>query len=271
MPDFEFLKLVHAHKVAEVSLNRADKANAINEKMWFEVEAAFRWADETPDVRAVILRAEGSRFSSGIDFEFVQSLARRTENLPDGRRQEQMLTIIRSLQKSFTSIESCRKPVIAAIQGVCYGGGIDLISACDIRHATADATFAVKEVDLGIVADIGTLQRLPRIVGEGRAREWCLTGKVIQAAEAQRAGLINEITPDAKSLLELARKEAALIAEKSPLAVRGTKQVLNYSRDHGVADGLEYVAAWNAGMLMSMDLKLAMDAAMNRKKAVFPD
>lgn len=271
MPDFEFLKLVHSNKVAEVSLNRADKANAIHEKMWFEIEAAFRWADETPEVRAVILRAEGSRFCSGIDFEFVHSMARRIENLPDGRRQEQMLAIIRSLQKSFTSIESCRKPVIAAIQGVCYGGGIDLITACDIRHAAADATFAVKEVDVGIVADVGTLQRLPRIVGEGRAREWCLTGKVIQVDEAQRGGLINAIAPDAPSLLELAREQAALIAEKSPLAIRGTKQILNYSRDHGVTDGLEYVAAWNAGMLMSLDLKLAVEAAMNRKKAVYPD
>ncbi|HYX31955.1 MAG TPA: crotonase/enoyl-CoA hydratase family protein [Oligoflexus sp.] len=271
MPDFEFLKITHQNKVAEVSLNRPDKANALHEKMWFEVEAAFRWADETPDVRAVILRSEGSRFCSGIDFEFVHSIGQRMGSLPDGRRQEQLLATIRALQKSFTMLETCRKPVIAAIQGVCYGGGIDLVTACDIRHASADATFSVKEVDLGIVADIGTLQRLPKIVGEGRAREWALTGKVFQADEAQRAGLINEVTADAASLLELARGQAAQIAEKSPLAVRGTKQVLNYSRDHTVAEGLEHVATWNAGMLLSHDLRLAVEAAMGRKKANFPD
>jgi len=271
MPDFEFLKVSLANKVAEVSLNRPDKANALHEKMWYEIEAAFRWADETPEVRAVILRSEGLRFCSGIDFEFVMSIAQRIESLPDGRRQEQLLAIIRSLQASFTRIESCRKPVIAAVQGVCYGGGIDLISACDIRHASADASFSVKEVDLGIVADIGTLQRLPKIVGEGRTREWALTGKLFNAVEAQRAGLINEVAPDVPGLLALAREQAALIAEKSPLAVRGTKQVLNYSRDHSVAEGLEYVATWNAAMLMSLDLKMAVEAAMQRKKAQFPD
>jgi enoyl-CoA hydratase len=271
MPDFEFLKVTLANKVAEVSLNRPDKANALHEKMWFEVEAAFRWADETPEVRVVILRSEGPRFCSGIDFEFVHSIARRIESTPDGRRQEQLLALIRSLQASFTRIESCRKPVIAAIQGVCYGGGIDLVSACDIRHAAADATFSVKEVDLGIVADIGTLQRLPKIVGEGRAREWAFTGKVFNALEAQRAGLINEVAQDIQGLLEFVREQAALIAEKPPLAVRGTKQILNYSRDHSVADGLDYVATWNAGMLMSLDLKLAVEAAMQRKKAIFPD
>lgn len=271
MPDFEFLKVTLVNKVAEVSLNRPDKANALHEKMWYEVEAAFRWADETPEVRAVILRSEGLHFSSGIDFEFVHSIAQRIQNLPDGRRQEQLLAIIRSLQASFTRVENCRKPVIAAIQGVCYGGGIDLVSACDIRHAAADASFCVKEVDLGIVADIGTLQRLPKIVGEGRAREWALTGKLFNAHDAQRAGLINEVATDPASLLVLAREQAALIAEKSPLAVRGTKQVLNYSRDHSVAEGLEYVATWNAGMLMSLDLKMAVEAAMKRTKAQFPD
>ncbi len=271
MPDFEFLKLTLANKVAEVSLNRPDKANALHEKMWFEVETAFRWADETPEVRAVILRSEGPRFCSGIDFEFIQSIARRIEGTPEGRRQEQLLAIIRSLQASFTRIESCRKPVIAAIQGVCYGGGIDLVTACDIRHASADATFSVKEVDLGIVADIGTLQRLPKIVSEGRAREWALTGKVFRAVDAQRAGLINEVPEDAAALLALAREQAAMIAEKAPLAVRGTKQILNYSRDHSVAEGLDYVAVWNAGMLMSLDLKMAVEAAMQRRKAAFPD
>lgn len=271
MPDFEFLSLAQHNKVAEVSLNRPDKANALNEKLWYEIEAAMHWADATPDVRAVIIRGEGANFCSGIDFEFVNAIAQRIEKTPEGRKQEQLLSIIRSLQQCLTSIENCRKPVLAAIQGVCYGGGIDLISACDIRHATADASFSVKEVDVGIVADVGTLQRLPRIVGEGWAREWALTGRVFKADEAQRTGLVNQVAADGPQLLELVRQQAALIATKSPLAVRGTKQILNYSRDHSVRDGLEYVASWNAGMLLSLDLKLSVEAFMTRKKAEYPD
>ncbi len=271
MPDFEFLKITHSQKVAEVSLNRPEKANALNEKLWFEIGAAFRWADETPDVRAVVLRSEGSRFCSGIDFELIQSITHRIESLAEGRRQEYLFGLIRSLQDSFTMIETCRKPVIAAIQGVCFGGGIDLITACDWRYGSTDATFAVKEVDLGIVADIGTLQRLPRIIGEGRAREWALTGKVYTAQAALDAGLLNELSADHQSLLALAREQAALIAEKAPLAVRGTKQILNFSRDHGVREGLEYVATWNAGMLMSIDLKTSVEAALTRKKPIYPD
>ncbi len=271
MASFEFLKIIQHQKVAEIRLNRPDKANALNEKLWFEIESAIHWADESNDVRSVVFCSEGNKFCAGIDFEFISSIALRIEPLPEGRKQEYLLSIIRSLQKSFTAIERCRKPVIAAIQGVCYGGGIDLITACDIRHASVDASFSVKEVDLGIVADIGTLQRLPRLVGDGIARELALTGRVFHAQEAQGFGLINQLAADHKSLWELALEQATLIAEKSPLAIRGTKHIMNYSRDHSVQEGLDYVALWNAGMLMSVDLKQSMEAMMGRKKAQYID
>ncbi len=271
MPSFEFLSVKHERKVAEISLNRPDKANALNETLWNEIGVAMQWADATTDVRVVILRGEGSQFCAGIDFEFMASMKNRISALTEGRKQEVMHHFIVSLQRSISALETCRKPVITAIHGACYGGGIDLITASDIRHASMDAKFSVKEVDLAIVADVGTLQRLPRIVGEGNARELALTGRVVKADEAQRLGLINQLCPDSASLLALVREQAASIAEKSPLAVRGTKQILNYSRDHSVQEGLDYVAAWNAGMLMSEDLRLAMEAMMTKKKPEFAD
>lgn len=271
MSAYETVKLTYHKKVAEICLHRPDKANALNETMWFEIEAAMRAADAHPEIRAVVLRSEGPRFCAGIDFEFITSLMQRVQSLPEGRKQEEMLRVIRSLQQSFNTIEHSRKPVIAAIQGPCYGGGIDLVTACDIRHASEDASFSVKEVDLGIVADIGTLQRLPTIVGEGVAREWAFTARTFKADEALRRGLINQLASDHQSLWQLAHEQAALIAEKSPLAVRGTKHILNYSRDHGVQNALDYVATWNAGMLLSLDLNLSIEAMKARQKPVYPD
>jgi enoyl-CoA hydratase len=271
MSAYTAVKLTYRKKVAELTLNRPDKANALNETMWYEIEAAIRSLDTNPEVRAIVLRAEGSRFCAGIDFEFISNIMQKISHQSDGHKQEKMLRIIRTLQHSFTALENCRKPIIAAIHGQCLGGGIDLITACDIRHASTDATFSVKEVDLGIVADVGTLQRLPRIVGEGVAREWCLTACTIQAEEAQRRGLVNQLASDQQSLWQLAHEQAALLAEKSPLAIRGTKHILNYSRDHSVQQGLDYVAAWNAGMLLSSDLKIALEAITQQRKPEFPD
>ena len=151
-------------------------------------------------------------------------------------------------------MENCRKPVIAAISGACYGAGVDLITACDIRLASEEARFSVKEVDLAIVADVGTIQRLPKIIGEGRARELIFTAREFDAKEASQIGLIQHIYSH-ESLVQKAMDLATLIATKSPMAIRGSKQVLNYSRDHSVAEGLEYVANWNAAMLFSEDFK----------------
>lgn len=269
--NFEFLKVVHEGKVVEVSLARAEKANALNEKLWREVGEVFGWADTTPEVRCVILRGEGPHFCSGIDLEFVGGVLTGMRSLAEGHRQEALRQFIKGLQQAFTAVESCRKPVIAAVHGVCFGGGVDLITACDIRHASKDASFSVKEVDLGIVADVGTLQRLPHLVGQGRARELALTGRTFSAEDAAAMGLVTQLAGDSDGLLEGAREHARLIAGKSPLAVRGIKQVMNFSRDHSVADSLEYVATWNAGMLLSADMEIAMKARLAKKTPSFSD
>jgi len=257
--------------VACVTLNRPDKANALNAELWLELKTAFEWCDQTPEVRSVVLRGAGKHFCSGIDLAMLMGLQAQVNDSCDARKREKLRDLILQLQACVTSLERCRKPVLAAIQGYCLGGGLDLALAADFRYASLDAQFAVREVDIGMVADVGTLQRLPRVVGEGVAREMALTGRDIDAEQALQWRLVNRLLPDADSLSTAALETAQIMAAKSPLALRGSKQVLNYSRDHSIADGLDYVATWNAAMLISEDIAQAGMAVMTRQSACFRD
>ena len=201
----------------------------------------------------------------------MNDLLAEVKGLYPGQREEQLRRIILGLQAAFTAVETCRKPVLAAIQGLCIGGGLDLIAACDLRYASADAAFSLKEVDLAIVADVGSLQRLPHLIGEGQVRELAFTARQFDAAEAQAMGLVNRVYPDSDALQDGVQAIAASIAAKSPLTVRGIKQALNYGRDHRGADGLEQVATWNAAMLLSADTQEAITAAMQKRPAQFAD
>ncbi|EEG09698.1 crotonase/enoyl-CoA hydratase family protein [Pseudogulbenkiania ferrooxidans] len=267
--DFDTLTLSVDGHVAQVSFNRPNKANALNETMWQELGAAMTWCDTEPDVRAIVLAGEGAHFCSGIDLAMLLGVQQTIQDPCEGRKREKLRTLILRLQDAVTSLERCRKPVIVAIHGACLGGGLDIALAADIRLAAADAVFGVREVDIGMVADVGTLQRLPAIVGEGVAREMALTGREVKAEEAQAIRLVNRVLPDRASLQTEALSMARLIAAKSPLSIRGSKEVMNYSRDHSVADGLNYVATWNAAMLLSDDIQRAAIAAMHGQLAVF--
>ena len=271
LPHFTFLELEYKDHVLFAQLARESKANAIHEKLWFELEQLALWVDETPSVRVLVLSGKGKHFTSGIDFSLAMSLFASVSNLPEGHKQDALYHKIIKLQNAFTAFEKCRKPVITALHGSCLGAGIDLITACDIRYASTDARFCVKEIDLAIVADIGTLQRLPHLIGQGHTRELALTGRTFDAYEAKRLGLVNEVYPDSDALMQEVRAVAQSISEKSPLTVRGIKHVLNYSRDHGVQEGLNYVATWNAGMLLSVDIQEAMKAVMSKKQPTFLD
>ena len=257
--------------VACVTLNRPDKANALNAELWQELKTVFEWCDQTPEVRSVVLRGAGKHFCSGIDLAMLMGLQAQVNDSCDARKREKLRDLILQLQACVTSLERCRKPVLAAIQGYCLGGGLDLALAADFRYASLGAQFAVREVDIGMVADVGTLQRLPRVVGEGIAREMALTGRDIDAEQALQWRLVNRLLPDADSLSAAALETAQTMAAKSPLALRGSKQVLNYSRDHSIADGLDYVATWNAAMLISEDIAQAGMAVMTRQSACFRD
>ena len=268
--EYEAFRVDLTDKIAHVAINRPEKANAMNAAFWAEIIDIFRWVDETDEVRVVVLSGNGKHFSSGIDLQLLAQAA--TQLGKDiGRNAEQLRRKILGLQASLNAVDFCRKPVIAAIQGSCVGGAVDLISACDMRYCTEDAQFSIKEIDMGMAADVGTLQRLPRIIGDGMMRELAYTGRNLSGVEAQAIGLVNRTYADRTALLDGVMALAAEIASKSPLAIRGTKEMIRYMRDHRVDDGLEYIATWNASMLQSADLRVAMAAHINKQKPDFAD
>jgi enoyl-CoA hydratase len=186
-----------------------------------------------------------------------------------GRQREAIRRSALSLQASFNALEQVRMPVLAAVQGGCVGGGVDLISACDVRYCTADAFFCIQEINIGMTADLGTLQRLPKIIPSGVARELAYTGRRLPAARALQVGLVNEVFADQASMLVGVLQVANEIAERSPLAVHGSKEMLNYARDHSVADGLNYIAAWQSGMFQSADMLECFTAKAEKRTPVF--
>lgn len=270
MNEYKAFRVELADKVAQVVIDRPEKINAMNADFWAEIIDVFRWVDDTDEVRVVVLSGAGPHFSSGIDLQLLAQVGAQLGK-DVGRNAEQLRRKILSLQASFNAVDHCRKPVIAAIQGYCLGGAIDLISACDMRYCSADARFSIKEIDMGMAADVGTLQRLPRIIGDGMMRELAYTGRTLNGAEAQAIGLVNRVYENPEALMEGVNELARQIAEKSPLAIRGTKEMIRYMRDHRVDDGLEYIATWNAAMLQAADLRVAVAAHMARQKPDFAD
>jgi enoyl-CoA hydratase len=271
MASFETLTLSVGDHIATVRLNRPEKLNAMNAAMWNDIRSAFRHVDETPEIRVAILEGEGKAFTAGIDLQMMLGVGAQVRDDCDGRTRENLRRVILDLQDTLTSLERCRKPVLAAVHGACVGGGIDLISCADMRYCSADAWFTIKEIDIGMVADVGTLQRLPRLIGEGMARELAYTARKFDAAEAKEMRLVNRVFESPEALRAGVREIAAQIAAKSPLSVRGVKEMITYARDHSVADGLNYVATWNAAMLMSADLQAAMMAGMSKSTPHFKD
>ena len=271
MSPYQTLALTEQSGIAHVEFARPTRANAFNGQMWRELGAVMQWVDATPTVRVVLLSGQGKHFTAGIDLTYLQELQADIAPLGHGRREERLLQVILGLQDTVTAIERCRKPVIAAIHGACLGGGIDISSACDLRYAAANARFAVKEIDIAIVADLGTLQRLPRLVGESRARELAMTGREFDAAEGAAMGFLNAVLPDPEATLAHARAVARTLAGKSPLALRGTKETLNFSRDHSVAEGLAFVAARNAALLAAPDVPEALRASAEGRAPRFDD
>ena len=246
--------------VAEVTLLGPGKHNALGPDFWRELPQVFEALNASSAVRAIVLTGSGANFSSGLDVaamrhHFMPVL--RDPGLAEPRAAFHLW--IRQMQAAITAVAECRKPVLAAIQGVCVGGAMDLISSVDIRYASADATFSVREVRLAMVADTGSLHRLPAIVGDGHLRELAYTGKFIDAARALQIGLVNAVLPDLASAQEAARATAAEIAGNSPFTVQGIKDVLNHGRAADIDSGLRYVAARNAAFGPSPDLREAFD------------
>lgn len=267
----EFVDVSVDGGVAHVRLDRPQAANALHRPLWDELRAVIGAADADPSVRVVVLSGNGRHFCAGIDVEMLAELVAGRKDDCAGRAREELWRTIRDLQDVLTSIERCRVPVIAAVHGACVGAGLDLAVACDLRHATADAGLALKEIDLGLAADVGVLQRLPRIVGEGVARELAYTGRRVSGTEAAALRLVNGVHDDERQLRAAVGELARELAAKSPLAMRGVKHAITYARDHSVADGLEQIATWNAAMLLSADLEEAVAAARRRRPPTYAD
>ena len=266
---YSFFKVSIANNIAQVVFNRPEKANALHAPAWDEMKSIFEDLDDNPEARVIVLTAEGRHFCAGIDLAMLMNLNQFSGISCEGRKKESLRKTILHLQDCISAIEKCRKPVLAAIHKACVGGGVDIVSACDMRYCTEDAYFSIKEVDMGLVADIGTLQRLPHVLNRAMVAELAFTARRMYGPEAEKVGLVNRMYSSREDMLADVMKLAATIAAKSPLVIRGTKQILLYQRDHSIKDSLDYVATWNAAMLLSNDLMEAFQASVQKREAVF--
>ncbi|MBU3751134.1 MAG: crotonase/enoyl-CoA hydratase family protein [Mycobacterium sp.] len=275
MSSYEALAVEVKDNVAQVTLLGPGKGNAMGPAFWKEMPVLFGELDADPEVRAIVLNGSGNNFCFGLDLLAMGGTlpsvdgGSGSEGGASARPRATFHAEVRRLQNSITAVADCRTPTIAAIHGWCIGGGVDLISAVDIRYASADAKFSVREVKLAIVADVGSLARLPYILSDGHLRELALTGKDIDATRAEKIGLVNEVLPDAEAALAAAHATAAEIAANSPLTVRGIKDVLDEQRTADVSASLRYVAAWNSAFLPSRDLKEAIAAMFEKRPPNF--
>lgn len=265
----EIVRKTPNSSVFYLNLNRPSVRNALSPAFWTEFLDALSSLDQNPDVGVIVLAGNGSHFCAGIDLKSLKLLTQDVRSSDRGRTGERLRREIKALQDAITSVERCRKPVIAAVQGACIGAGVDIITACDIRYCTEDAFFSVKEVDLAMAADVGTLQRLPAIVGFGNAMELALTARRFSGTEAKELGLVSMVFASKAAMDEGVGAVAEGIAAKSPLGVVGTKAVLLRSRDMTVSQGLDYVATWNSAVLLSDDLTEVMSVQSQKRKPRF--
>ncbi|KAI3635944.1 hypothetical protein MIR68_006009 [Amoeboaphelidium protococcarum] len=253
-----------------VELNRSSRLNALNDQFFNELGSHFRSVADDPDVRAIILTGgESKHFTAGLDLTDKALFEIINGGDCTGRRGLKLRTLLDRWQKAVTAVSQCQKPVIACVHGACIGGGVDLIAAADLRFCTKDAYFSVKEVDIGLAADLGSIQRLTKIIGHhGKLREWCNTGRNISSVEALQYGLVNGVYESKDEMMKQVQLLAEQIAAKSPIAIRGTKVSLEHALDHSVQEGLDFIKNWNMTMLQSEDLQKSVMSVLNKDAKV---
>jgi enoyl-CoA hydratase len=260
-------------RVAHIELSRPDKRNSMIPAFWDELPAIVRDIDDNARARVIVISSRGPHFSSGLDTSAFQreppAMSDADKTQARIRRGAGFYENVLHMQNSFSCLETARMPVLAAIQGGAIGGGVDLATACDMRYASADAFFTIHEINIGMTADVGTFPRLVKLIPEGIVRELAYTGRRMPAAEAQAVGLVNRVFPSHAALLDGVMEIAREIASKAPLAVYGSKRMINYARDHSTADGLDYIGIWNASMLQTEEIREAFQANAEKRDGRF--
>ena len=257
-------------KVAQVRLCRPDELNSMVPEFWRELPEIVTGLSDAGEVRAIVISSTGRHFSAGMDLSVFAGGALPTDG-EQGRRNATLSLLVRRLQDSFTALERARVPVLVAVQGGCIGGAVDMVCAADMRYASEDAFFVVQETNIGMTADVGTLQRLPKLVPDGVVRELVYTGRRMPAARAREVGLVNEVFADHASLLAGVTEIAREIAAHSPLTLWGAKEALVYARDHSVADSLHQIATWQSGAFQPADMMEAFAAKAEKRTPSYPD
>ncbi|EAR63114.1 crotonase/enoyl-CoA hydratase family protein [Neptuniibacter caesariensis] len=267
--EYQTFTLSVENHVAHLQLNRPEQRNSMNRAFWKEFPQAIRELDIAAETRVLVISSTGKHFCAGMDLEVFTQPDPQMFSGEAGRRAEAIRRLVTQLQECFNVLEEVRFPVISAVQGGCIGGALDLVCATDMRYCTEDAYFTVKETELGMTADLGTLQRLPQLIPQGLTRELAYTARKLMANEAAQAGLVNQVYSDQEAMLSGVMDIAQQIAGHSPLAVTGCKQMMNYARDHSVADSLSYMATWQAGMFQPNDMMQTFSAKMSGKAPQF--
>lgn len=262
------------NNVAHVQLCRPEKRNAMDHAFWKELPEIIQDIDSNARARVIVISSTGPHFSAGLDLSMFSEGAEASTQRSEERTLQAGLAQyehILKMQKSFNCIEDCRVPVLVAIQGGAFGGGVDLSVACDIRYATEDAFLIVQEINIALTADVGTFPRLVKLIPEGIVRELAYTGRRFGAVEAKEAGLINHVYKDHDEMMAGVMDIAREIASKSPIAVHGSKRMINYARDHSTADGLDYISLWNTAMTNGPEIMEALNAKQEAREGQFVD
>ena len=272
---YECFDLDVSDHVAHLVLKRGDQLNTMIPAFWYELPEIVNELSQQGEARVLVISSTGKHFCAGMDLSVFTGgggggLA-GNGSAEVGRLRANLRLGVKALQDSFTALEEARFPVLAAVQGGCIGGAVDMVSACDLRYASADAFFCVQEINIGMTADVGTLQRLPKIIPEGIARELAYTGDRMPAERALACGLVNQVFDDHESLVEGVLDIAGRIATRSPLAIWGTKEMINFTRDHSVADALNYIATWQTGMFQPADMMETFAAKGEKRAPAFDD
>ena len=274
LANYESFNIEVKDHIAHVQFSRPEALNSMNKAFWLELPRCVHDIEANTDARVIVISSTGKHFSAGMDLGVFSDPKSVPMSGDPGRMAENLRRVVLQLQDTLSSLEKVRLPVLAAVHGGCIGGALDLVCAADSRYCTADAYFTIKETELGMTADVGTLQRLPKLIPEGVVRELAYTGRKFGAEEAQRLGFVNTVYENQEAMLEGVMAIAAQIAANSPLAVTGCKEMINFSRDHSVEDSLKYMATWQAGMFRPGDMMKTFQAKAQKQApsydALFP-